>query len=82
MDPQPQNEYIELHQKRHGKRLDHDERARKKAARAHRRVSRAARHLIGLKAKLFNKKRYSEKAKMKKTIAAHSERSNKHKVLA
>mgnify|MGYP004136990805 CR=1 FL=1 len=27
-----QGEYIKLHQKRHGKRLDHDERARKKEA--------------------------------------------------
>merc|ERR1712151_695042 len=27
---------------------------------------------------MYNKRRYSEKAQMKKTIAAHSERSNKH----
>lgn len=29
----PQHDYIELHQKRFGKRLDTEERARKKAAR-------------------------------------------------
>ena len=29
----PQNEHIELHRKRHGRRLDHEERARKKEAR-------------------------------------------------
>ena len=30
----PQNEHIELFQKRYGKRLDHEERTRKKEARA------------------------------------------------
>ena len=35
--------------------------------------------LIGLKAKLYAKKRHSEKIVMKRTIAQHSERSNKHK---
>eukprot|EP00299_Pterocystis_sp_00344_P005795 c17531_g1_i1.p1 GENE.c17531_g1_i1~~c17531_g1_i1.p1 ORF type:complete len:276 (-),score=58.01 c17531_g1_i1:161-943(-) len=74
----PQGDYIELHQKRFGKRLDHEERTRKKEARGHRRRAQAAHRLHGLKAKLFNKKRYSEKAQMRKTIAAHSERSNKH----
>ena len=29
----PQNEHIELHRKRHGRRLDHEERTRKKEAR-------------------------------------------------
>ena len=35
--------------------------------------------LIGLKAKLYAKKRHSEKILMKKTISQHSERNNKHK---
>jgi len=35
--------------------------------------------LIGLKAKLYAKKRHSEKVVMKRTIAQHSERTNKHK---
>jgi ribosome biogenesis protein NSA2 len=30
---QPQGDYIELHQKRHGRRLDYDERKRKREAR-------------------------------------------------
>eukprot|EP00298_Acanthocystis_sp_HF-20_P022677 c30754_g1_i1.p1 GENE.c30754_g1_i1~~c30754_g1_i1.p1 ORF type:complete len:261 (-),score=95.20 c30754_g1_i1:73-855(-) len=75
----PQGDYIELHQKRHGKRLDHEERLRKKEARAHRRRATQARRLTGIKAKIFNKQRYSEKAKIRKTIAAHNERTNKHK---
>jgi ribosome biogenesis protein NSA2 len=33
----------------------------------------------GLRAKLYNKTRYAEKATMKKTIAMHDERDNKHK---
>ena len=33
----------------------------------------------GLRAKLFNKTRYAEKATMKKTINMHEERDNKHK---
>ena len=32
-----------------------------------------------LKAKMHNKKRYQEKATMKKTIKQHNERLNKHK---
>jgi hypothetical protein len=35
--------------------------------------------LIGLKAKLYAKKRHAEKVLMKRTIAQHSERNNKHK---
>lgn len=35
--------------------------------------------LIGLKAKMYAKKRHAEKVTMKKTIAEHSERDNKHK---
>lgn len=74
-----QGDYIELAQKRHGKRLDHDERARKKEARSGHKRSEYAGKVRGLRAKLYNKKRYSEKAEMKKTIKAHSERLNKHK---
>eukprot|EP00735_Rhodelphis_limneticus_P014238 TRINITY_DN823_c0_g1::TRINITY_DN823_c0_g1_i1::g.25391::m.25391 TRINITY_DN823_c0_g1::TRINITY_DN823_c0_g1_i1::g.25391 ORF type:complete len:261 (-),score=59.98,sp/Q54GN8/NSA2_DICDI/79.23/2e-151,Ribosomal_S8e/PF01201.17/5.6e-33,Mer2/PF09074.5/0.14 TRINITY_DN823_c0_g1_i1:180-962(-) len=74
-----QGDHIELHRKRHGRRLDHEERQRKKEARlAHKRATFAQR-AFGLKAKLYNKRRYSEKAQMKKTIAQHEERTNKHK---
>lgn len=34
--------------------------------------------LIGLKAKLYAKKRHSEKVTLKRTLAEHSERDNKH----
>jgi hypothetical protein len=36
-----------------------------------------ARKVHGLKAKLYNKKRFAEKAVIKKTIAQHKERGNK-----
>ncbi|RZC71384.1 hypothetical protein C5167_034571 [Papaver somniferum] len=72
----PQGDYIELYQKRNGYRLDHFERKRKREAReVHKRSSRAQ-TTIGLKGKLISKKRYAEKALMKKTIAMHEE-SNK-----
>eukprot|EP00742_Colponemidia_sp_Colp-10_P000722 GILJ01000785.1.p1 GENE.GILJ01000785.1~~GILJ01000785.1.p1 ORF type:complete len:272 (+),score=41.98 GILJ01000785.1:36-818(+) len=73
----PQNEYIELHQKRHGYRLDHFEKKRKKEARKPHEKSALAQKLIGLKAKLYNKKRYSEKAQMRKTINMHQEKNAK-----
>ena len=74
-----QGDYIELHRRRHGRKLDHDERKRKKEARetAHGN-SAIAKKVRGLKAKQFNKKRYSEKAAMKKQIKQHAERLNKH----
>lgn len=70
----PQGEYIELFQKRHGVRLDHHERARKRRAREIRRRSETARTLTGIKAKLYNKQRFKEKAAMKKAITMHFER--------
>ena len=74
-----QGEYIELAQKRHGKRLDHEERTRKKKARENHKNSAISKKVRGLKAKQFNKKRYAEKAEMKKKIKQHEERLNKHK---
>ena len=67
----PQHEYIELHQKRFGKRLDHEERTRKKKARAKHEIATKAQNLKGMKAKQFHKKRYVEKATAKKNIKAH-----------
>ena len=69
----PQNEHIELHQKRNGFRLDHFERVRKKAARVVHKRAEYAQKVKGLRAKLFNKKRFAEKAEMKKTLNAHRE---------
>ena len=75
----PQNEHIELATKRYGRRLDHDEKKRKKEARGVKKVARQARSLLGLKAKLFAKKRHHEKVQMKKTIAMHEEKDAKRK---
>lgn len=75
----PQNEHIELHQKRHGYRLDHFEKKRKKEAREVHERAAYAQKAIGLKGKMFAKKRHREKVQMKKTIAMHEERDNKHK---
>lgn len=75
----PQNEHIELHQKRHGFRLDYHERLRKRAAREPHKNAAKAQALRGLKAKFYNKKRHNEKIQMKKTIRAHEEKMNKSK---
>ncbi|KAL4493419.1 hypothetical protein ABPG72_007427 [Tetrahymena utriculariae] len=70
----PQNEYIELHKKRFGERLDAAEKRRKKDSREHKVISKKAQTLKGLKAKLFNKERFKEKIRMKKLIKAHEEK--------
>jgi len=75
----PQNEHIELAQKRHGRRFDHDEKLRKKNARSSHKASMKAKKLHGLKAKLYNKKRHSEKIQMKKAIKMHEEKQTKAK---
>ena len=74
-----QGDYIELHRKRFGRKFDHEERKRKKEARAGHENSAINKKLRGHKAKMHNKKRYQEKATMKKTIKQHNERLNKHK---
>jgi len=70
----PQNEHIELFRKRHGRRLDHDERQRKREARSVHKNAKAAKTLRGIKAKLNNKERFTEKVRMRKLIKAHEER--------
>ena len=75
----PQNEHIELHRKRYGQQLDHAERKRKKEAREVHKRSEYAKKALGLKGKMFAKKRHQEKAMMKKTIAMHEEKDSKHK---
>ena len=62
----PQNEHIELAQKRSGRRLDYEERKRKKEARAPKKRAEQARKLRGIKAKFTNKERFKEKVQMKK----------------
>ncbi|KZT28947.1 ribosomal protein S8e [Neolentinus lepideus HHB14362 ss-1] len=73
----PQNEYIEEHIKRHGRRLDYYERKRKREARAAHRTSSVAQKTFGLKAKLLHAKRHAEKVSMRKTLKAHDARSTK-----
>ncbi|KDN43418.1 ribosomal protein S8e [Tilletiaria anomala UBC 951] len=73
----PQNEYIEEHIRRHGRRMDHEERMRKREARSVHKASAVAKKTIGLKAKMLNKKRRAEKIQMKKTLKAHEERDVK-----
>ena len=75
----PQNEYIERHRKLHGRRLDYEERKRKREARAPHKLSEKARSLRGIKAKIFNKERRNEKIQMKKKIKAHEEKKVKKK---
>jgi len=75
----PQNEYIELHRKRYGRRLDYEERKRKKEARAAHTIAKKSQTLRGLRAKLYNKQRHNEKIQMKKTIKAHEEKMTKTK---
>jgi ribosome biogenesis protein NSA2 len=73
----PQNEYMERWRKLHGRRLDTEERLRKKTAREGHKASKDAQNLRGLKAKLHAKKRHHEKIQMKKQIKAHEERNVK-----
>jgi len=73
----PQNEHIELHRKRHGRRLDYEERMRKKSARVVHQRSKIAKTLRRGKAKLYHKARYSEKVQMRKLIKQHEEKEQK-----
>ncbi|CAD50831.1 ribosomal protein S8e, putative [Plasmodium reichenowi] len=67
----PQNDYIELHRKRYGYRFDHFEKERKKEARKVHKDSLKAKKLRGIKAKIYNKKKYTEKVNLKKTLKSH-----------
>jgi len=75
----PQNDHIELHRKRQGYRLDYHEKKRKREAREPKRLAKKAHKMIGLKAKIYHKKRHSEKVAMKKTLKLHEERNAKAK---
>jgi ribosome biogenesis protein NSA2 len=75
----PQNQYIELARKRHGYRLDHHERKRKKEGREPHAHSKYVKRLHGLKAKLYNKKRFAEKIEMKRKIKMHEKKETRNK---
>ena len=69
---------MERHKKRFGVRMDKMERDRKREARKVHKISEFAQKSFGLRAKLFNQKRFKEKAAMRKTLALQKEGSNKH----
>jgi ribosome biogenesis protein NSA2 len=73
----PQNEYIERWTKLHGRRLDYEERKRKREAREGHQASKKAQEYRGLRAKLYAESRRKEKIQMKKRIKAHEERNVK-----
>lgn len=75
----PQNEYIELARKRYGRRLDHVERTRKRAARKVHVDSRKATKIKGIKAKIQSRERFKEKAQMKRRIKEHEEKETMQK---
>eukprot|EP00389_Voromonas_pontica_P016390 GDKH01025625.1.p1 GENE.GDKH01025625.1~~GDKH01025625.1.p1 ORF type:complete len:261 (-),score=57.23 GDKH01025625.1:101-883(-) len=75
----PQNEYIEEHRKKFGRRYDHEEKLRKKEGRMPHTLSDKAQKLRGIKAKLYNRKRFVEKIEMKKTLKIHEEKNAKKK---
>ena len=58
--------------------MDKMERDRKKEGRKAHKVSEYAQKSFGWKAKMFNQKRFKEKAALRKTLALHKEGSNKH----
>ncbi len=73
----PQNEYIERHRKLHGRRLDHEERVRKRTAREAHQTSYKAQNLRGLRAKQYAESRRKEKIQMKQKIRAKEEKNVK-----
>merc|ERR1711879_22904 len=75
----PQNEHIELHRKRYGRQLDHEERTRKKESRQVRALAKKSQTLRKHGAKMFHKQRFNEKVQMKKTIRQHEEKLTKKK---
>ncbi|KAJ3447202.1 ribosome biogenesis protein nsa2 [Anaeramoeba flamelloides] len=75
----PQNEFIELRQKRYGYRLNYFEKQRKKQARNRKMASKMSKRLKGIRAKLYHKQRYAEKAKLRKLISQFNEKTTKKK---
>lgn len=65
---------MELFRKRSGRRMDYEERKRKKESRSKHVIAKNAKYLRGIKAKLFAKKQYKEKVEMRKMIKAHEEK--------
>ncbi|CAD25991.1 similarity to HYPOTHETICAL PROTEIN: YEV6_yeast [Encephalitozoon cuniculi GB-M1] len=64
----PQNDFVERHIKKYGRRLDHELRKYKKERRNEKLVAKTAKRLFGLKAKLFAKKQHAAKIQLKKDL--------------
>mmetsp|Transcript_39507 Transcript_39507/g.62466 ORF Transcript_39507/g.62466 Transcript_39507/m.62466 type:complete len:261 (-) Transcript_39507:9-791(-) len=75
----PQNEHIELAQKRFGRRPDASDRLRKKESRDRHKISYKLKNSRGLKAKLSSAKRFREKAEMRKKIRLHEQKQTRGK---
>jgi len=75
----PQNEHIEVYQRRYGRRFDLEERKRKRIARLPKLKAKKAKKLIGLPAKLYSEKMRKEKITIKKTIAMHEQGQKKER---
>lgn len=75
----PQNDYMDEHRRRHGRRMDYEEKKRKRTAREAHKASADTQKMFGHKAKLHHAKRHSEKIQMKKQLKAHDERNVKQK---
>eukprot|EP00919_Chromeraceae_sp_WS-2016_P051990 GHVR01123201.1.p1 GENE.GHVR01123201.1~~GHVR01123201.1.p1 ORF type:complete len:263 (+),score=40.41 GHVR01123201.1:31-819(+) len=75
----PQNDYMDEFRKKYGRRFDYEKLQRKKAGREPHKKSELAQKLRGIKAKLHNRKRFVEKAEMKKTIRVQEEKDGKKK---
>lgn len=76
----PQGDYIALFRKRFGYQYDWFERLRKKEARSAHKRSELAQRLTGLKAKMYNRKRFREKAELRKRIRMHQEQNSRKEV--
>ena len=70
-----QNDFVERRLRAEGRGAEFFEARRKRESREVRKVAKRARRLTGIKAKLFNRRRYCEKIALKKTIKAHEEKS-------
>mgnify|MGYP007077621363 CR=1 FL=1 len=67
----PQGDYIKLHIKRHGRRMDYEELLRKREARAPKLIAKKARTLIGKRGILYAEERRKEKIELRKKIRQH-----------
>lgn len=73
----PQNEFVERHIKKYGRRLDYELKEYKKERRNEKLACRKANTLFGLKAKLFAKKQHSTKIQLKRDLKMRESKKKK-----